>query len=307
MAVTTDKIKQLRQMTGAGMIDCKNALVEAGGDIDKAVKVLREKGLAAAAKKAGRIASEGIVEIAINDDETKGIVVEVNCETDFVAINEDFKAYVSRIAEQILKSSTTNLDEFLKEKWIDDDSVTVEEAVSQKIAIIGENITIRRFGVLEHNTKDIFASYIHGGGKMGVLLQIQSEIVNDTLREAGKNICMQIAAMYPKYISRDDIPEDFIESEREILRSQALKEGKPEKIVDKMVAGRLNKQLQEYCLLEQAYVKDGEITVKQYLENIGKEIGSEVTLKEFICYERGEGIEKKEEDFAAEVQKAMDV
>lgn len=305
MAVTAAMVKELRELTGSGMSDCKNALVETDGDIKKAIDYLREKGLAAAAKKAGRIAAEGVVEVLISDDGSKGVVVEINSETDFVAKNAEFRAYVDLVAKQALNSTAKNMDEFFEEKWTADPSVTVKEALSQKIAIIGENLNIRRFESITREGNGVFASYIHAGGKMGVLLELDSTVNTEIVAEAGKNVCMQIAAMYPKYVSRDEIPSDFIEKEKEILKVQALNEGKPAAVVEKMIIGRLNKSLKEYCLLEQEYVKDNDITVAQYLEAISKEVGAPVTAKRFISFEKGEGIEKKEENFAEEVNKAM--
>ncbi len=309
MAVTAAMVKELRELSGAGMSDCKNALVETDGDIKKAIDFLREKGLAAAAKKAGRIAAEGIVEILINDEGTKGVVVEVNSETDFVAKNAEFRNYVAQVTKQALESSAINIEDFLNEKWSVDPSVTVKEALSQKIAIIGENLTIRRFGRLETGTNGVFASYIHGNGKMGVLLEMECAVSNEAVLEAGKNICMQISAMYPKYIRKEEIDPEFIDKEKSILKAQALNDpknsGKPENVIEKMIEGRLNKTLKEYCLLEQLYVKDNDMSVAQYLESVGKQVGAPITLKNFVSFERGEGIEKKEENFAEEVSKAM--
>jgi elongation factor Ts len=307
MAVTAAMVKELRELTGSGMSDCKNALVETDGDIKKAIDYLREKGLAAAAKKAGRIAAEGVVEVLIADDRSKGVVVEVNSETDFVANNAEFRGYVAFVAKQALDSNAKNMDEFFEERWAADPSVNVKEALSQKIAIIGENLNIRRFDKIVKGENGVFSFYIHANGKMGVLLELESAIDNEVVQEAGKNVCMQIAAMYPKYVSRDEIPADFIEKEKEILTAQANNEntGKPAAVIEKMVTGRLNKSLKEYCLLEQAYVKDNDITVGQYLENIGKEVGATVKARKFVCFEKGEGIEKKEENFAEEVSKAM--
>lgn len=305
MAVTAAMVKELRESTGAGMVECKNALVEAEGNMERAVDILREKGLAAAAKKAGRLASEGLVLAMIAEDNKTGVVLEVNSETDFVAQNQEFKNYVAQVATQVLQSNAADQDAFFEEKWLDDPSVTVKEALSQKIAIIGENLRIRRYEKFEKASAGKLVSYVHGGGKVAVLLEMASEVENDSLVEAGKNICMQIAAMNPRFVTRADVPADFIEKEKEILTQQALNEGKPANIVEKMIQGRLNKELKEFCLLDQEYVKDSELTVGKYVEAVGKEIGATVSVTRFVRYETGEGLEKKEENFAEEVSKAM--
>jgi elongation factor Ts len=302
-------VKELRGLTGAGMVDCKNALVETDGDIKKAIDLLREKGLSAAAKKAGRIAAEGIVAALIADDGKKGVALEVNCETDFVAINAEFKNYVYQLAGQLLDSDAASVEEFLEEKFAADPTLTVAESVSHKIAFIGEKISIRRFGKLTAGENGFLAHYIHGNGKMGVILEMECAVRDDATLEAGKNVCMQIAAMYPKYVSRDEIPAEFIEKEREILQTQLRNDEKnakkPDAVLAKIVEGRLNKSLEEYCLLEQAYVKDNNMSVAQYLESVGKAAGAPIALKRFISFERGEGIEKRQENFAEEVGKAM--
>lgn len=305
MAVTPALIKELRELSGAGMMDCKNALTESDGNIEKAVELLREKGLAAAAKKAGRIASEGLVMAYITDDNAKGVVVEVNSETDFVAKNQEFKIFVEQVAKQSIDSNSANMDDFFAEKWQFGDAETVKDALSGKIAVIGENLNIRRFDKIEKQENGRLVSYIHGGGKVAVLIYIVSDATSALLEEAGKNLCMQIAAMSPRFVSRNDVPAEFIEKEKEILTQQAINEGKPAHIAEKMVQGRLNKELKEFCLLEQEYVKDGDQTVLQYLDEIGKSLGSSVSVKTFVRYETGEGLEKKEENFAEEVSKAM--
>ena len=305
MAVTAAMIKELRETSGAGMVDCKNALTETGGDMEKAIEFLREKGLAAAAKKAGRIASEGLVHTYITQDGSTAVVVEVNSETDFVAKNAEFKAYVEQVALQATITATHDLEELLQDKWHVDKNITVKEALSQKIAVIGENLNIRRFAKFERRDNGIMVSYIHGGGRVAVLLEMISEKSTDAVVEAGKNICMQIAAMSPRFVSRDEISDEFIEKEKEILTQQAINEGKPANIAEKMVQGRLNKELKEMCLNDQEYVKDGDLTVAKYLENVGKEVGCPVCVARFVRYETGEGLEKKEENFAEEVNKAM--
>lgn len=290
-------IKELRTLTGAGMVDCKNALTETNGDLAKAEEFLREKGLSAAAKKAGRIAAEGLVNVLIN--ENSGVIVEINSETDFVAKNAEFKSYVEKVAEHIASSSATCVDELLNEKWEAD--LTVQDALSQKISVIGENLSIRRFEKFIRTENSTLVSYIHGGGKVAVLLELLGKSDND-LNEVGKNICMQIAAMSPKFVSRDDVSQDFIDKERQILLQLTLNEGKPENIANKIVEGRLNKELKEVCLLEQEYVKDNEMNIATYL---AKSAGANVKINRFVRFETGEGLDKKNEDFAAEVQKTL--
>lgn len=301
MAVTAAMIKELRTITGAGMSICKEVLVEAQGDMDKAQEFLRQKGLAAAAKKAGRIASEGLVDIYINDDAKIGAIVEVNSETDFVAKNNDFKSYVHDVAVQAVNSTFSNIESFLNGKWQNTD-LTVQEELSQKIAVIGENLNIRR--VVKFETDGSIISYIHAGGKVGVMLELSCE-KDEKIEELGKNICMQIAAMNPKFVSRNDVSQEFIDKEREILTQQALNEGKPANIAEKMVNGRLNKELKEFCLMDQEYVKDNELTIRQYIENVSKETGKNISIKRFVRFVTGEGLEKKEENFAEEVSKVM--
>lgn len=305
MAVTAAKIKELREITGAGMVDCKAVLVETDGDIEKAIELLREKGLAAAAKKAGRIASEGLVLAYISDDNKIGVAVEVNSETDFVAKNQEFRTFVEKVALQAVKSDASDMEAFLSESFVDDASITVKDALSQKISVIGENLNIRRFEKFVKEAPGVLVSYLHGGGKVAVLIELASESNSEAVIEAGKNIAMQIAAMSPKFVSRDDVSDEFIEKEKKILTEQALNEGKPANIVEKMIEGRLNKELKEFCLIEQEYVKDDSMTVKGYLESISKEAGNAVSIRRFIRFETGEGLEKKEENFAEEVSKAL--
>lgn len=302
MAVTAAQIRELREISGAGMTDCKNALTETGGDIQKAVVILREKGLAAAAKKAGRIAAEGLCTATISDDGKIGVIVEVNCETDFVAKNQQFKDFVSAIANQIIQHDVLDLDALLETKWILDPNLTVNEAVNGKIATIGENIGIRRFGRFVKKTDGFFATYIHGEGKVAVLVEISGE-KNDAIAEAGKNVCMQIAMYRPVYVSKDEVSPEFIEQEKDILTKQALNEGKDAKVVEKMIAGRLNKRLKEVCLLDQEYIKDADTTVGKYFDAASKASNASATITRFACYEKGEGIAKKEENFADEVSK----
>ena len=310
MAVTAAMVKELREMTGAGMMDCKKALAATDGDMDKAVEFLREKGLAGAEKKAGRIAAEGIVATAMTDDEKKAVVVEVNAETDFVAKNAKFQAYVAQVAAQALTTTAADMDTFMAEKWAADETLTVKEALSSQISIIGENMNIRRFKqVVEEN--GVVVSYIHAGGRIGVLVDIETDVVNDAVKEMGKNIAMQIAALNPKYTSRDEVSAEFIEHEKGILMAQIQNDpkeaSKPEKVIQGMIQGRINKEMKEICLLDQTYVKaeDGKQSVAQYVAQVAKENGAKITVKGFVRFETGEGLEKKEENFAEEVAKQM--
>ena len=310
MAVTAAMVKELREMTGAGMMDCKKALAATDGDMDKAVEFLREKGLAGAEKKAGRIAAEGIVATALTEDEKKAVVVEVNAETDFVAKNAKFQAYVAQVAAQALTTTAADMDAFMEEKWAADESLTVKEALSSQISIIGENMNIRRFKqVVEEN--GVVVSYIHAGGRIGVLVDVETSVVNDAVKEMGKNIAMQIAALNPKYTSRDEVSADFIEHEKSILMAQIQNDpkeaSKPEKVIQGMIQGRINKEMKEICLLDQTYVKaeDGKQSVAQYVAQVAKENGAKISVKKFVRFETGEGLEKKEENFAEEVAKQM--
>ncbi len=306
MAITAAMVKDLRDMTGAGMMDCKKALAATDGDMDKAVEFLREKGLAAAEKKAGRIAAEGVCETAVAEGGKVAAIVEVNSETDFVAKNETFRNFVTAVVNQVITSDSTDTESFLAEKWALDSSKTVKEELSSQIAIIGENMNIRRFQkVVAEN--GFVESYIHGGGRIGVLVELETSVYNEVTREAAKNVAMQIAAIAPKYVQRTEIPADYIEHEREILKAQAMNEntGKPENIIEKMIEGRLNKELKEICLVDQVYVKDGDLTVQKYIDSVAKEVGAPVAIKSFVRFETGEGIEKKTENFAEEVAKQM--
>jgi len=308
MVVTAAMVKELREITGSGMMDCKKALTETDGNMDAAVDFLREKGLAGAEKKAGRIAAEGIVATCVSADTKKAVVVEVNAETDFVAKNEKFQTYVADVAAQVLKTSAVDMDTFMAEKWEKDPSLTVKEALASQISIIGENMNIRRFEKIEE-TNGFIASYIHAGGKIGVLIDVETDVVNDVIREMGKNIAMQAAALKPMFTNRSEVDADYIAKEKEILMVQAKNE-KPDandKIIEGMVMGRINKELKEICLLDQIYVKaeDGKQVVSKYVEEVAKANSANIVIKKFIRFETGEGIEKKSEDFAAEVAKQM--
>lgn len=304
MAITASMVKELREMTGAGMMDCKKALNETNGNMDEAVEFLRKNGEAKAVKKAGRIAAEGIVMADVVEDK-KAAIVEVNSETDFVAKNDEFKEFVANVVKQALATSSADMDAFMSETWVADDSQTVKDALVAKIARIGENLNIRRFEKLESD--GCIVSYIHGGGRIGVLVDADTDVVNDEIKKCLKNVAMQIAAMTPKYVSRDEVSQDYLDKEKEILLAQAKQENpnKPDNIIEKMIIGRLNKELKEVCLLDQVYVQDSDLTVGKYVEKVAKENGANLSIKRFIRFETGEGIEKKKEDFAAEVAAQM--
>ena len=305
MAITAAMVKELREMTGAGMMDCKKALNETNGNMDEAVEFLRKSGQAKAVKKEGRIAAEGLCRV-VTDGDKVAAVVEVNSETDFVAKNEQFQSFVEAVAKQALVTSASDIDAFLAESWNEDSSKTVNEALVDKIAVIGEKLSIRRFEkVVAEN--GCVVTYTHGGGKIGVIVEAETAVVNDAVKEALTNLAMQVAALYPKYVSSDEVSEEYKAHEKEIIAEQIKNDpkmaGKPENVIEGAVAGRLNKELKEVCLLEQIYVKaeDGKQPVKQYLDAVSKENGTAVQIKRFVRFETGEGIEKKVDDFAAEV------
>ena len=305
MAITAAMVKELRELTGAGMMDCKKALGETNGDMDAAVEVLKKSGMAKVEKKASRIAAEGIVKTVVKDDKVAAIV-EVNSETDFVAKNEKFQGYVADVAAQALTTSAADIDAFLAEAWALDTTKTVKEALAAQIAVIGENMNIRRFAQVKEENGFV-ASYTHMGGKIGVLVDVETDVVNDAVKEMARNVAMQIAALKPQYTSDSEVSAEYIEHEKEILMAQIANNpkmaGKPEKVIEGAVVGRLNKELKEVCLLEQPYVKaeDGKQTVAQYLAQVAKENGAKLSVKKFVRFETGEGLEKKVDDFAAEV------
>ena len=310
MAVTAKLVKELREMTGAGMMDCKKALTATDGDMDKAVEFLREKGLATAQKKAGRIAAEGIVMLKVSEDGKKAVAVEVNAETDFVAKNEKFQGYVAQVAELALNTKAADIDAFMEEEWTFSESATVKEELAHQIATIGENMNIRRFTqVTEEN--GFVASYTHMGGKIGVLVDVETDVVNDAVKEMAKNVAMQVAALKPLYTNDSEVSAEYIAHEKEILLAQIMNDPKesqtPEKVIQGMISGRINKEMKEICLLDQVYVKaeDGKQSVAKYLDEVGKANGTTITLKKFVRFETGEGLEKKNEDFAAEVAAQM--
>lgn len=300
MAITAQMVKELRETTGAGMMDCKKALQEAEGNMERAIDLLREKGLSKAAKKSDRIAAEGLVAIEMNDDNTVGAIVEINSETDFVAKNEDFKTFVKDVAEMALATEKEDVAGLLAESHKEG---ALSEVLNNRIATIGEKLDIRRFEKVSTNGQ--VAGYIHGGGKIGVLVELETEARDADVLAMGKDIAMQVAAMNPKYVSKDDVDQDYIAHETEILTQQALNEGKPANIVEKMIKGRLEKQLKEVCLVEQAFVKNPDLTIKQLVADVAKKVGSEIKVARVVRFEVGEGIEKKEENFAEEVAKQL--
>lgn len=303
--ITAAMVKELREKTNAGMMDCKKALKEAEGNMEKAVDLLREKGLAQAAKKSGRVAAEGLANFCISEDGKRGAVLEVNSETDFVAKNEEFKSFVNDISNMIVSSNFKDIEEVRNAKYLGQEE-TVQEVLTAKVAKIGENLTLRRFAV-EKVDNGAVTGYVHGGGKIAVIVALDSEADTADLQELGKDIAMQVAAMNPKYISREDVDQDYLAHEREVLIQQALNEGKPQNIVEKMVEGRLQKELKEICLLEQVFVKDSDLTITKLINNVSKKLGKEIKIAGVQRFEVGEGIEKKSENFAEEVAKQMNM
>ncbi len=302
MAFTAADVKSLRESTGAGMMDCKNALAASDGDMEKALEFLREKGLAAAAKKAGRIAAEGMVFAKATDN--AGVVVEINSETDFVAKNSDFQKFASDVADTILENNVSDVEALAECKCAGSD-MSVAEALREKVLTIGENIKIRRFAKFEGGVN---VPYMHMGGKIGVLINLA---VSDNLKgnasvsELGRDLAMQIAAMSPSWLTSSEVPADILDKEKEILTAQAMNEGKPQQVAEKMVMGRIKKFYAENCLLEQAYVKEDKITVAAHVANVAKELGGEISVTKFVRFEKGEGLEKREDNFADEVASMM--
>ena len=303
MAITASQVKELRELSGAGMMDCKKALTATDGDMEAAIEYLRKNGVMKAEKKSSRITAEGICYVAVDGD-SNAAIVEVNSETDFVAKNEKFQSFVAGVANKVLASDAADVEALLAESW--DAEKTVKDELTSQIATIGENLSIRRFAKV---SADCVVSYIHAGGKIGVVVAADTDVVNDDIKTCLKDVAMQIAAMNPKYISRDEVPADYLEHEKEILVAQAKADpknaNKPENIIEKMITGRLNKELKEICLLDQAYVKDGDLTVEKYIAGVAKAAGAKLSLKKMVRFETGEGIEKKEENFAEEVAKQM--
>ena len=292
MAVTAAQVMDLRKKTGAGMMECKKVLTETDGNEERAVELLQERGILKAQKKSDRIAAEGIVETYISDDNKLGAIVEVNSEADFVAKNEEFQTFVKDVVKQIALNNPKDVEDLLAQEYISESGKTVNEVLTSKIATIGENISIRRFE--RYETDGILSSYIHGNGKIGVLVDMKSDD-----QELGKDICMQIAAAKPEYVGESDVPADRVEKEKEILKAQVVNEGKPEAIAEKIVLGRLGKFYGQICLVDQEFVKDSSMKVKDLLKSKNAEVNR------FARFERGEGIEKKEENFAEEVAKQL--
>ncbi len=292
MAVSAGQVMELRKKTGAGMMECKKVLMETDGDEERAVELLQERGILKAEKKSGRIAAEGVVETYISDDGKTGAIIEVNSETDFVAKNEDFISFVKDAVKQVVVNNPKDVDELLEQESITESGKTVKDVLTSKIATIGENLSIRRFERFE--TEGLLSSYIHGNGKIGVLVDMNSDD-----GELGKDICMQIAAAKPEFVAEENVPEERVNKEKEILKAQVVNEGKPEQIAEKIVMGRLGKFYSQICLLDQEFVKDSSIKIKDLLKSKNAEVNR------FARFERGEGIEKKEENFAEEVAKQL--
>ena len=297
MAFTAKDVQALREKTGCGMMDCKKALVSSDGDMDKALDYLREQGLAKQQKKASRIAAEGVAYATTTEDNKAGVVVEVNAETDFVAKNADFMSFVETVAKTILECNPADVDALMAVKAVGTD-MTVDELLREKVLVIGENIKIRRFERYE----GACVSYVHAGGKIGVLVNFDTDVADkDEFVTCGKDVAMQIAALGTQYLNRDDVPAEVIEHEKEVMKTQVINEGKPEAIADKIVMGKINKYYKENCLVDQEFVKDNKMTVKQYVDSVAKSIGGTITITGFARFEKGEGLEKRQDDFAAEV------
>lgn len=297
MAVTAALVKELRERTGAGMMDCKKALVETDGDIEKAIDYLREKGIMKAQKKAGRIAAEGLVRVAFGEGNKTASIVEVNSETDFVAKNEEFIEFVEDLAKEVLAKGNMPMEQFMAEPFGEG---TVQETLTAKVAKIGENLSIRRFAKVEEDGV-VYVGYTHGGGRIGVIVGIKTDAAADEIAAVGKDVAMQVASMNPKFVNEDGVDPEYLENEKKILTEQVLNEGKKPEMVERIVAGKIKKELKEVCLLDQPFVKDGDVSVQQYVANAAKEIGKDMEVVSMIRYEVGEGIKKKEDDFAAEV------
>ncbi len=298
-AVTSAMVKELRERTSAGMMDCKKALVESDGDMEKAIEWLREKGLSQAAKKASRIAAEGVVAQYTSEDGAVGVIVEVNCETDFVAKTDNFIGFCNNVAKHIAKANPADVDVLLTQPFADDPSKTVADLVSEATVAIGEKISIRRFA--RYETAGVVSTYIHMGGKVGVLVEVATDKQTDEVKAFAHDLALQIAAAKPEAVRREEVDAAKLEKEKEILRAQAINEGKPEKIVDRMVEGRIEKYYKEVCLLEQPFVKDGDKSIKGLMAEVAKAAGANLDVVRFTRFERGEGIEKRQDNFAEEI------
>jgi elongation factor Ts len=301
MAITAQMVKELRELTGAGMMDCKNVLVEADGDMEKAVELLREKGIAKAAKKADRVASEGLVRIAFSEDGSMGAIIEVNSETDFVAKNQEFVDFVDALAWKVLEWTDGKPESFLAMNL---DGETVQEVLQGKIARIGENMNIRRFH-RDASEGCKYVGYLHGNGKIGVVVGLKTEANAEEVSGLGRDVAMQVASMNPLFVDESKVDPEYIENEKKIMTQQVLNEGKKPEMVDKIVEGKIKKEVKEICLLQQKFVKNSEQTVAQYVEETAKSLGKDIQVVSMVRYEVGEGIEKKEECFLEEVMKQM--
>jgi len=305
MAITAAQINELRKTTGAGMLDCKKALEEVGGDMEQAIDFLRKKGLAAASKKAGRAATEGMVATAISADSKKGVLVEINSETDFVAKNDKFQDFVKQVADHVLQKDPADMDALLAQPFAGDPSKTVQTLLTEAISVIGENMQIRRFAGFALSGNGMVGSYIHAGGKIGVLVEASFDgTADERLAACIRDVAMHVAAASPSYLQRSEVPADVLEREKEIYRDKARQTGKPENIIDKIIEGQITKFYGDICLLEQAFVKDPDRSIQKFLADTGKELGGTIVLNRFVKFVLGEGLEKKESDFAAEVAAA---
>ena len=303
MAVTASMVKELREMTGAGMMDCKNALVACDGNMDQAVDFLREKGLAKAAKKAGRIAAEGLVKLAFGAENKTAALVEVNSETDFVAKNEEFIAFVDGLAELALTAASDDIEAF---KAMPFEGATVQEVLTAKIAKIGENMSVRRLHKMA-TPGVVYTGYVHNKGQIGVIVGIKTEATQEEINTCAKDVAMQVASMSPKFVDESQVDPEWLAKETEIAKQQLLEEGKPEKMLERIIPGKIKAIKKEVCLVDQKFVKNSDMTVGQYVESVAKELGKDMQVVEMARFEVGEGIEKKEEDFAAEVAKQMGI
>ena len=299
-AITSAMVKELRERTNAGMMDCKKALVNADGDMDKAIDWLREKGLAQAAKKAGRVAAEGAVAQYV--DGNVGVIVEINCETDFVAGTDNFKNFCTKIAKHIAVKAPATIDELLAQPFVDDESIIVKDLISETTVATQEKLDVRRF--VRYDASGLVSTYIHMGGKVGVMVDIACEPTAaeaDAVKEFAHDVCLQIAAAKPEAVRREEVDTSKLEKEKEIQRAKALESGKPEKIVDRIVEGQIEKYYKEVCLVDQLFVKDPDFTISKLMAKVSKEVGTAIDIVRFVRYERGEGIEKRQDDLAAEI------
>ena len=306
VVITAVMVKELRERTSAGMMDCKKALVESLGDMEKAIEWLREKGLSQAAKKASRIAAEGVVAQYVNEDGSIGAIVEVNCETDFVAKTDNFIGFANNVAKHVALANPADVDALMSQPFVDDSSKTISDLVSDATVAIGEKISVRRF--TRYETTGVISTYIHLGGKVGVIVEVAADEAgrqNEAVKTFAHDLALQIAAAKPEAVRREEVDSEKLEKEKEILRAQALNEGKPEKIVDRMVEGRIEKYYKEVCLLEQLFVKDGEKNIKGLMAEIARAADAKIDIVRFVRFERGEGIEKRKDDLAGEIAAMM--